>query len=133
MNREEIKKMLPIIQAYVDGKVVEYQDADADWQAVSDCEFFIGIGDKPHHYRIKPNVPKYRPFKDADECWNEMIKHEPFGWVKGKDNEYIKTQIVKVGNTGIQFSNTIYYYPYISEKYTFADGTPFGIEEGGEE
>lgn len=26
--------------------------------------------------------PAYRPFKDKEECWNEMLKHQPFGWTK---------------------------------------------------
>lgn len=24
---------------------------------------------------------KYRPFKGIEECWEEMMKHEPFGWI----------------------------------------------------
>ena len=30
----------------------------------------------------------YRPFKDVKECWKEMNKHHPFGWVKSKDKGY---------------------------------------------
>lgn len=31
---------------------------------------------------LEVTEPSYRPFKNQEECWNEMLKHEPFGWVK---------------------------------------------------
>ena len=73
----------------------------------------------PHtcDYRIKPE-PKYRPFKDAEECWQEMLKHQPFGWVK-TDEGYEQVWHV---NKGDDFNATF-------KTCTFADGTPFGIKE----
>ena len=145
MTREEMKKMLPIIQAYVDGKVVEYQDAETgEWQAVEDYLFLITVDDKPRYYRIKPE-PKYRPFKDAEECWNEMLKHEPFGWLKHQSSEWLEDEdeswyenITTVMSTTVWFnaddieSRTLSFKKVMKE-YTFVDGTPFGIKEGGEE
>ena len=70
-------------------------------------------------YCIKPE-PKYRPFKSTEECWDEMQKHQPFGWMKTKSfpSEYHINNISKY----IDFSN---YF----NVYTFADGSPFGIKE----
>lgn len=62
----------------------------------------------------------YRPFKDVKECWNEMLKHEPFGWLKIKDDNYLNV---------LESINNAKNYQYIFENYTFADGTPFGLKE----
>lgn len=64
--------------------------------------------------------PSYRPFKDKDECWQEMLKHQPFGWVIIQAvNEYRSlSTISKNRDFGLMF-----------DTYTFADGTPFGIKK----
>lgn len=41
-----------------------------DWTEIKEIGYWGNI-----EYRIKPE----RPFKDAEECWNEMQKHQPFG------------------------------------------------------
>ena len=79
MNRKESKKLLPIIQAYAEGKTIQSRCIKGDkslWYDDEDPSF-----DDDFEYRIKPES-KYRPFRDAEECWAEMLKHEPFGWVK---------------------------------------------------
>lgn len=85
MNREQAKKLLPIIQAFAEGKTILVQE-DIDWRYLSDdADFNLN----PLKYRIKPE-PKYRPFTNADECWQEMQKHQPFGWIKDKqDGSYV--------------------------------------------
>lgn len=68
--------------------------------------------------------PTYRPFKNSEECWNEMQKHQPFAWLKHKGSQ-IYEDCRYVGNYGIvgaSFDKAYY-------NYTFADGTPFGIKE----
>lgn len=113
MNREQAKKLLPIIQAFAEGKTILVQE-DIDWRYLSDdADFNLN----PLRYRIKPE-PKYRPFKDAEECWQEMLRHEPFGWVK-TDEGYEQIRHV---NKGDDFNATL-------KTSTFADGTPFGINE----
>ena len=70
---------------------------------------------------ITIDEPKYRPFKDVKECWNEMLKHQPFGWVKRKDeNEWFTPILILKNLSDLQ---------RMSDNYTFADGTPFGIKE----
>lgn len=66
----------------------------------------------------------YRPFKDKDECWNEMLKHHPFGWTKHKEKQFYENWIC-VQSNGID--GTSFYDVY--KDHTFADGTPFGIKE----
>lgn len=71
----------------------------------------------PENYRIK-REPKYRPFANVEECWQEMKKHEPFGWVK-IDEEYEQIWHVNKGDD----------FHAILKTCTFADGTLFGIKE----
>lgn len=141
MIREEMKKMLPIIQAYIDGKTVEYHDEHkGEWIPFDkEYSFFITLFDTPEGYRIKPE-PKYRPFKDAEECWNEMQKHQPFGWMKGKDvrdvpfYENVTTIMEWTVLINSESDDDISFnYEEFMKNYTFADGTPFGIKEGVQE
>lgn len=65
--------------------------------------------------------PSYRPFKDKDECWNEMQKHQPFGWFRHKHNGYYEPIRVDISNDTS--------FKVLFNTYNFADGTPFGIKE----
>lgn len=118
MTREDAKELLPIIQAFVAGKQI--QDAIeglTDW--VDTDEINLEYEGKKIKHRIKPE-PKYRPFKSQEECWQEMLKHQPFGWTKLIGG--IEYSIITDVNDGIRYSDAI-------KEYTFADGTPFGIKE----
>lgn len=127
MNRQQAKELLPIIQGYVDGKKIEKRPKgryDVEWQETVLPIFNLHTCD----YRIKPG-PKYRPFANAEECWQEMKKHEPFGWVKYKTDD-VYSFICKVEEDRCYFAVNVYWaFDTILEKYTFADGTPFGIKE----
>ena len=81
MNRNQAKDMLPIIHALAEGKHIQLKDKTGNWM---DIDFINVELCNPNVYRIKPE-PKYRPFKDDEECWNEMKKHQPFGWVKDRN------------------------------------------------
>lgn len=128
-DKEEVKSVMNIIQAFADGKTIQAIDPyDDEWCNQTKLNFealFEG------QYRIKPE-PKYRPFKDAEECWNEMQKHEYFGWIKAKDASIpskfmtitsIKNKEVSI-TLGIDFT-----YNELVEHYTFIDRTPFGVKE----
>lgn len=72
--------------------------------------------------------PKYRPFETADECWNEMLKHHPFGWLVNLKYEY-RVASRHLANNAISLSNgSSHKFSEVFEEYTFADGTPFGIK-----
>ena len=122
MNREQAKKLLPIIQAFAEGKTVQYK-IEKEWIQTNVPTFNPYLWE----YRIKPE-PKYRPFKDAEECWQEMQKHQPFGWIKASHGKFL---IIGFKNNVIAFgiNDNWQDYNYIFKSYTFADGTPFGIKE----
>lgn len=129
MTREEAKKLLPIIQAFTEGKAVEYLNDEKGWIECSNPHFW----EDPKHYRIKPES-KYRSFKSRDECWNEMLKHQPFGWVINKATDDYITICSMTTNTIYSVTFTTNENERITaeslfEKYKFADGTPFGIKE----
>lgn len=114
----EIQRLFPILEAIKEGKTIQWLDMGL-WRDIDgdDEGFFLDtlIG-KINGYRIKPE-PKYRPFANAEECWAEMLEHQPIGWVK-TDEGY--EQIWHV-NEGDYFNSTFKYC-------TFADGTPFGVK-----
>lgn len=126
MNRNQAKELLPVIKAFSEGKDIETKTGSG-WISIENMSF----AGNPDSYRIKLE-PKYRPFKGAEECWNEMQKHQPFGWIKPKGDDTISKfmlidslmdEVVTV-RTNIRFN-----YHELLEHYTFADRTPFGIIE----
>jgi hypothetical protein len=126
MNRNQAKEMLPIIQAHAEGKTIQSRYIKGDtslWYDNEDPSF-----DDDFEYRVKPES-KYRPFKDAEECWQEMQNHQPFGFMKFKDTEsgyYMLTSIAR--GVGVGINDSLFSYDRVFDDYTFADGTPFGIK-----
>lgn len=135
MKREDIKAMLPILQAFADGKVIQMLDNRSIWTDLTEREGLpIGtLREEPNCFRIKPE-PNYRPFKDAEECWQEMLKHEPFGWVKLINNkeqeEFIHCGVITKADGVLTAVDEIPFpYDAMYKNYNFADGTPFGLGE----
>ena len=84
MIREEMKKALPAFKAYADGKIIQLRKkGTVKWVDFLEDDIVVS---QYYEYRIKPE-PKYRPFENQEECWNEMLKHQPFGWVKSKESD----------------------------------------------
>ena len=127
-NKEEVKSVMNIIQAFADGKTIQaidpYEDEWVDQAGLNFKALFEG------QYRIKPE-PKYRPFKGAEECWNEMKKHHPFGWIKDPRSFsyiiYLEDEMIGYGRV----SGTILHdnFKDALRCFVFADGTPFGVKE----
>lgn len=140
MTREKAKKLLPIIQALAEGKHIQLKDKTGNW---IDIDFINVELCNPNAYRIKPE-PKYRPFKNADECWQEMLKHQPFGWVKEKTKSSYENLacITKSSEYPISFAGygsedmggmvvrPAHSFDRMFKFFTFADGTPLGVKEG---
>ena len=141
MTREEAKEMLPFIQAYAEGKAIEQSLDGRRW-----FETCYPSWNPNLIYRIKPER-NYRPFKSQEECWNEMLKHQPFGWIYSK-NDSCYYCIISVDEDKIELSPDMCphsettpkeyylensYVDFVTAledyEYTFADGIPFGIRE----
>ena len=129
MNRQEAKELLPIIQAFAEGKIKQKKKHGEERyydSTNSNLNFVLDHYD----YRIKAE-PKYRSFANAEECWQEMQKHQPFGWMKYQCDFL---QIIHVDDNSIGYGSAcgvILHSKFedIFKNSTFADGTPFGIKE----
>ena len=133
MTIEEIKRRAELYSALAEGKTIQVQNPDDKWVDIKP-EKLNYIPDNIK-FRIK-SEPKYRPFKDKEECWNEMLKHDPFGWIKKINGGYKQIMAIHMdifnkhcadfaGQTG----TACFELEYIYKNYTFTDGTPFGIKE----
>ena len=127
-DKEEVKSVINIIQAFADGKTIQAIDPyDDEWCDQTKLNFealFEG------QYRIKPEV-KYRPFKNKKECWQEMLNHQPFGWIADED---CYRSIAILDDESIEVpsfvdDDFVLSFKEAMDDYTFADGTPFGIKE----
>jgi hypothetical protein len=129
MTREEAKKLLPFIQAYCEGKQIQWLKPDSDeWIDVvgGDNVDFEDLTEFDVAYRIKPES-KYRSFENTEECWQEMQKHKPFGWIKDKNDGHY-SMVAMVDDAVIRISgDKDWFIDEITNYYTFADGAPFGI------
>lgn len=127
MTREEAKELLPVMQAWAENKSIQVRINNEDtWTDLLDNKLEIS---KLFEYRIKPE-PKYRPFKNQEECWNEMLKHQSIGWIRYDDSICAVQNIAPKGITitdEIKISN--FYFEECLMKMKFADDTPFGIKE----
>ncbi len=132
MTREEAKQLLPIIQAFAEGEIIECRTKPGTisagipnkWTEIKEIGFWNGV-----EYRIKSKT-NYRPFMNAEECWQEMQKHQPFGWLNGDKCFY---NIVSISNIDVSMANVsgdivTLDFSEVMEDNTFADGTPFGVK-----
>ena len=134
MTREEAKELMPIIQAFTEGKTIEYREYDGEWKVAHTPTWSSRL-----FYRIK-SESKYRPFKTKEECWEEMLKHQPFGWVKYKETgTYIMISTIYSTTTDhllhvtnpqeVSIDCCEYSFSGTFDNFCFADGTPFGVKE----
>lgn len=132
MDRNQAKGFYPFLQAYAEGRVIECRTKPSaikgtgvpnDWTEIKEIGYWDNI-----EYRIKPE-PKYRPFEDAEECWQEMLKHQPFikyKVIESSKDVYLIIQRIKTD--GIETDVERLDFETAFEWFTFADGTPFGVK-----
>ena len=128
LKREEVKELLPILQAFAEGKPIQDKiEGLTDW--VDTDEINLEYEGQKIKHRIKPES-EYRPFKNQKECWKEMQKHQPFGWIINNDTQRL-CNIGSIGrnNYGVVIDNSILYFDLAFNTCNFVDGTPFGIKE----
>lgn len=128
MNRKEAAELSPIIQAFSEGRPIQYRIKDnksAKWDDVD--KNYHDFSPHSFQYRIKPE-PKYRPFANAKECWQEMQKHQPFGWVKDEDGNKTFIGSINSDNSVCMCNSEILFLKDIFEDFTFIDGISFGVK-----
>ena len=134
MTKEEAKRRAELYSALAEGKIIQFKQENGEWTDLK-IDLMCGIAESSK-YRIEPE-PKYRPFKTQEECWQEMLKHDEFGWVKSKTRDANKhiSNIEKdiEGNVwfvAASFSGIEKYSPkQMLDYFVFMDGEPFGIKE----
>lgn len=133
MDRNQAKEFFPIMQAFAEGRVIECRtkpstikgtDVPNDWTEMKEIEYWNNT-----EYRIKPEV-KFRPFANAKECWAEMQKHQPFGWIKCKEGYFniVYVDDYYVGLADKDNSSILLASKNSYQDNTFKDGTPFGVK-----
>ena len=159
MTKEEIKKFLDNTKVYVNGKSEEIQKklfsfgyywfgtnynkvqfTKEPFLFISD-DNIITHSDFNNHKFTEITAEQilsleltegYRPFKDKNECWNEMLKHQPFGWVKNIETGdlcNISNIYESEGCSKVFLDTCAYTFSSLLNEFTFIDGTPFGIKE----
>ena len=134
MTKEEAKEFYPILQAFAEGRVIETRtdpstlkrkDTPNDWTEMKEIEFWNNT-----EYRIKPE-PIYRPFKNTEECFEEMQKHQPSGWIKRNGYYYniIAIGVISVTIIGTEGNIARLNYSDLLSHYKFIDGTLVGIKK----
>ena len=113
LSKEQLKMHWKEIQAWADGKQIQYRiDDDCEWEDINEPAFFPDC-----EYRVKPE-PILIPFdfSDAEFLIGKAIKHKTLNYV-----ELIK--FISDNFVGdISFDNLLEYY-------TFLDGSPCGKQK----
>lgn len=120
---------MDIISAFAEGKTIQYKTDTGRWHDLTENEGLpMGtLAEEPNKFRIKPEQ-KFRPFKDAEECWAEMQKHQPFGWVKTGESIRRLITLVDVDRIQIGNQNLNWTYAQVFKAFIFMDGQPFGVK-----
>ena len=132
MTREEGKILLPVIKGFSEGKTIQHYVIGLErWFDLTGVD--LSFDDDPSFYRIKQE-PKYRPFKDKDECWSEMHKHSDFGWVYDTSTSKYQNIVGICDNIhgAIELSRSVgsmFSFDLMCRDFRFVDGSPFGIKE----
>lgn len=129
MDRNQAKEFYPIMQAFAEGRTIECRtkpsalegtDVPNDWAEMKEIEYWNNT-----EYRIKPEV-KFRPFVNAEECWAEMQKHQPFGWVVGRRDGVM--YLIRCLEYVSVYTSIHYSFKDAFDKFAFADLVPFGVK-----
>lgn len=116
MTREHAKQFLPIMQAYAEGKEIEYQ-SETGWSSIA----IPGFRDDPSKYRVKPE-PKHAPFTVGDAV---MFMGKS---IIEKGNKLHVGIVTSCDNMGVVITLDTGYigYGWGLENLQFLDGSPFG-------
>ena len=114
MERAETEEAIAVMQAYVDGKTIQYRPrtVGSEWTDVVGNPNWSWYN---NHYRVKPQV-KYRPYISPEECFDNLRCD---GWLKRRE-----------GRVYMRINRLDMYIDYqkMFKEYTYVDGTPFGLK-----
>ena len=122
----KVSEQIGIMIAYQDGKTIEQKRFDrTEWESIvydDDFQFDFVMNE----YRIKPEC-KYRPYKSAEEAFNEAKKHG--FWVKCKNKESLCTiHDFGVGICGDLYINGYDALKFLNDFVWADDGSPCGVK-----
>lgn len=120
---------MDIISAFAEGKTIQYKMDNGSWHDLTENEGLpMGtLEEEPNNFRVK-REPTYRPFANSEECWAEMQKHQPFGWVKTKDNTYRLINLVGEHRIMLGCQDIDWSYEILFNDFKFYDDAPFGVK-----
>ena len=125
MTTEEIKRRAELYSALADGKTIQILNMEGNWVDVEVKK--LNYIPETLKFRIKPKS-QYRPFKNQEECWEEMHKHPDFGWLVNKNSKSIY-HINVICCDDLCLDETSLNYVEAFTYYEFLDGSHFGIKE----
>ena len=139
-SKEIQEKLFSFGYGWTYGKYTEVRSEDDPFLLIYDDGYISNANDMcyftEHENReisadeilsLEVTEPSYRPFKSQEECFEEMQKHNPFGWIKSKMGNIFN--IIALYHDEIKLNECEYGYSELSENYMFMDGTPFGIKK----
>ena len=110
---------------------------NSDWEDVSPvktnvfehehrCLLLKPFGEDKRCFKSLSQItyPGYRPFENYEECWYEMLKHEPFSWVI--DGNMTRKPIIEVSKYNLLTKEAKHNFHTAFTCFKFVDGTPFG-------
>ena len=136
MNGKRAKELIPVLQAYAEGKPFQYKAKDTgkwcywNYSFSPECSFSDDV-----EYRIPPKAeePKSRPFEDTAEFILHYQQHfnavcppyaEPLIWIKDKrDNRYL---ITGYDEKGVFIEDMWKDMKDLFNDYVFLDGSQCG-------
>ena len=135
MTRERCKELLPIMQAFADGKRIQFKSKFSDVWVESDFEpRWLDDSD----YRIKP-TEEYRPYKDCEEMIQDFYKKYlisetdydlPLIWVRTKDTStqnLITAFNNTVGGSCVFVQDIWKSLADLFDDYEYLDGSKIGV------
>lgn len=115
MERAETEEAIAIMQAWVDGKTIQYKyrTEHSVWTDIIGIPKWSWIDTQ---YRVKPRAV-YRPYDSPKECLNDLRCD---GWLRRREGATYYTRICNLD----EHIN----YQKMFREYTYIDGTPFGLK-----
>lgn len=117
------KEKIAVMQAYIDGKTIEYRDKKEDdvW-----CVTHEPLWDwDTNYYRVKPDY-ELRPYKDAEEFLQAQGEHGLY--IEIETDMYIMPMSIRECSFLCAYGKSPITFAELVDK-KWQDGTPCGIKE----